>query len=145
MGARPPQDAGPSAGAPRGLLALLTTSMGLANLMLFALGALGPLLLDDLGVSRAGLGSFAALSYGTAAALSLYSGHLTDLMGGRRTLTLLLVTVAAAFGVLAAGGSLGWLLLALLLSVPGVAALSFAEPLLLAIGEPAELARATGT
>ena len=116
MGAKPPQDAGPSAGAPRGLLALLTTSMGLANLMLFALGALGPLLLDDLGVSRAGLGSFAALSYGTAAALSLYSGHLTDLMGGRRTLTLLLVTVAAAFGVLAAGGSLGWLLLALLLA-----------------------------
>lgn len=101
---------------PRGLVPLLTTSMGLANFMLFALGALGPSLLDELDISRAGLGSFAALSYGTAAALSLYSGHLTDLLGGRRTLTLLLVTVAVAFAVLALGGAYGWLLLALLLA-----------------------------
>lgn len=36
------------------------------------------------------------------------------------------------------------LLLAVLLSVPGFAALSFAEPLLLVIGEPPELAQATG-
>lgn len=71
------------------------------------------------------------------------------------TLVLMLGGVLTAVGVLVAyaRGSgearipelyRSGLLLALLLSVPGFAALSFGEGLLLAIGEPPELARATG-
>ncbi|MEE1938038.1 MFS transporter [Streptomyces sp. TRM 70361] len=110
---------------PGGLLPLLTAGMGLAMFVLFALGALGPRLLGELEISRSQLGTLTALAFGTASVLSLYTGHLTDILGGRRTLTALLVTVAAAFTVLSLGGEYGWLLLALLLA--GIAQ-AFANP-----------------
>ena len=110
------RDTGGGAGGPRGILTLLTGSMGLAMFVLFALGALAPLLVAELGISRAQLGALTAVGFGTAAALSLVSGHLTDRTGGRTALVALLVTVAAAFAVLAAGGAYGWMLLALVLA-----------------------------
>lgn len=115
----------PTGSARRGLVPLLTGSMGLAMFVLFALGALGPLLIGELGISRSQLGTLTALAFGTASVLSLYAGHVTDLIGGRRALLALLVTVAAAFTVLSAGGSYGWLLLALVLAG---AAQAFANP-----------------
>ncbi|MFI7502182.1 MFS transporter [Streptomyces sp. NPDC049687] len=103
-------------GLPRALLPLLTASMGLSMFVLFALGALGPTLLSDLGISRSQLGSLTAVAFGTASLLSLFSGHLTDLIGGRRALLILLVTVAVVFAVLSAGDGYGWLLAGLVLA-----------------------------
>jgi predicted MFS family arabinose efflux permease len=102
--------------SPGGLVALLTTGMGLAMFVLFAMGALGPRLLDELDITRYQLGILTAVAFGTASLLSLYAGHLTDLIGGRRALVAMLITVAAAFAVLAAGGSYAWLLPALVLA-----------------------------
>ncbi|PJE94185.1 MFS transporter [Streptomyces carminius] len=102
--------------APAGLLPLLTAGMGLAMFVLFALGALGPWLLGELEISRSQLGTLTASAFGTASVLSLCTGHLTDLLGGRRTLTALLVAVAAAFTVLSLGGGYGRLLLAVVLA-----------------------------
>ncbi|MFP8906848.1 MFS transporter [Streptomyces atacamensis] len=99
--------------------------MGLAMLVLFALGALGPSLLGELGISRSRLGALTALAFGTASVLSLCAGHFTDLLGGRQALVALLATVAAAFALLALGGDLVRLLLALLLAG---AAQAFANP-----------------
>ncbi|MFP8963030.1 MFS transporter [Streptomyces nanhaiensis] len=99
--------------------------MGLAMLVLFALGALGPSLLGELGISRSRLGALTALAFGTASVLSLCAGHFTDLMGGRQALVALLATVAAAFALLALGGDPVRLLLALLLAG---AAQAFANP-----------------
>ncbi|MFH0244669.1 MFS transporter [Streptomyces sp. HK10] len=110
---------------PGGLVPLLTTGMGLAMFVLFALGSLGPSLLHELGISRSQFGALTALAFGTASVLSLYTGHVTDLLGGRWTLVALLITVAAAFTVLALGGAYVWLLLALLLAG---AAQAFANP-----------------
>lgn len=101
---------------PPGLLTLTTTSMGLSMFVLFALGALGPALLADLGISRSQLGSLPAVAFGTAGLLSLFSGHLTDLMGGRRLLLVLLTAVACAFTVLALAGGYGPLLAGLVLA-----------------------------
>lgn len=110
---------------PKLLVSLLTTGMALSMLVLFALGTLGPLLRDELGISRTQLGALPALAFGTASVLSLFSGHVTDIVGGRRALVALLVTVAVAFAVLSAGGTFGWLLVALF--VAG-AAQAFANP-----------------
>ncbi|MFF8828815.1 MFS transporter [Streptomyces sp. NPDC015131] len=101
---------------PRGLLALTTTSMALSMFVLFAFGALGPALLDDLGLSRSQLGSLPAVAFGTATVLSLVSGHLTDLVGGRRALLALLTTVALAFTVLSRAAGYGALLAGLVLA-----------------------------
>ncbi|WP_158239041.1 MFS transporter [Streptomyces barkulensis] len=98
------------------MVPLLATGMGLAMFVLFALGALGPSLLGELGIPRSLLGALTALAFGAASVLSLCTGHITDLMGGRRTLVGLLATVAAAFALLALGGDLVRLLLALLLA-----------------------------
>ncbi|WP_406863612.1 MFS transporter [Streptomyces sp. HUAS MG47] len=101
---------------PGGLLTLTTTSMGLSMFVLFAFGALGPTLLGDLGISRSQLGSLPAVAFGTASVLSLFSGHLTDMMGGRRSLLALLLTVALAFTVLSLAEGYGWLLAGLVLA-----------------------------
>ncbi|MFE3092476.1 MFS transporter [Streptomyces sp. NPDC059248] len=110
---------------PKGLVGLLTTGMGLAMFVLFALGALGPSLLAELDITRSQLGTLTAVAFGTASLLSLYAGHLTDLLGGRWTLVAMLVTIAVAFTALSAGGTYGWLLVALVLA--GLAQ-AFANP-----------------
>ncbi|KNB50886.1 hypothetical protein AC230_20245 [Streptomyces caatingaensis] len=107
------------------MLPLVTTSMGLSMFVLYAVGALGPTLLADLGISRSQLGSLTAVAFGTASLLSLVSGHLADVVGGRRALLALLLTVALAFAVLALGDGYGWLLAGLVLA--GVAQ-AFANP-----------------
>ncbi|CAM5278795.1 hypothetical protein GCM10010329_78540 [Streptomyces spiroverticillatus] len=123
-----PRDAAPSApvaSAPRSLLPLVTGGMGLSMFVLYALGALGPFLIEDLSLSGSQLGLLTAVTFGTATVLSLYAGQLTELLGARRAFTLLLVLVAAGFTVLATAGSYGFLLVGLVL---GGAAQSLANP-----------------
>ncbi|TXS51890.1 MFS transporter [Streptomyces sp. t39] len=99
--------------------------MGLSMFVLYAIGALGPFLVDDLGLSGPRLGLLTAVTFGTAALLSLYAGHVADLVGGRRALALLLALVACAFAALTASHTYGLLLAALVL---GGAAQSLANP-----------------
>lgn len=84
------------AGAGRQLTALLTCAMAFSMLQLFLLGALGPRLVTELGVSPAGLGLTTTIGFGTAAVLSPAGGRIVDRIGPRRSLVVLLILSAAA-------------------------------------------------
>ncbi|WP_229758893.1 MFS transporter [Peterkaempfera bronchialis] len=111
--------------APRSFVPLLTGGMGLSMFVLYAIGTLGPFIIDDLGISRYQLGLLTAVAFGTATVLSLYAGHLTDLIGGRRAFAALLALIAVDFALLASTRTYGLLLGALVLA--GVAQ-SLANP-----------------
>jgi predicted MFS family arabinose efflux permease len=74
-----------------GFTVALTGIMIGAALLTPAIGVLGPLLIDDLGLSRASLGVIASLIPLTGAATAPFSGALVDRFGGRR-LSMLLFT-----------------------------------------------------
>ncbi|MDJ1133662.1 MFS transporter [Streptomyces iconiensis] len=107
------------------LVVLLTGGMGLSMFVLYAIGALGPFLIEDLGISRSQLGLLTSVTFASATLLSLLAGHTTDLLGGRRAFVLLLLLVAAAFALLTATTTYALLLGALVL---GGAAQSLANP-----------------
>ena len=73
----------------------LTVSMGIGPFVIGAMGALSPLIVPDLGLSRTELGSLATVAFGMAAATSVLGGRQADVLGGRTVL----------FGVFAAGGT----------------------------------------
>ncbi|MFJ3933350.1 MULTISPECIES: MFS transporter [unclassified Streptomyces] len=99
---------GTSASAPtahrgdRRLVVLLTGAMAFSMLQLFLLGALGPRLVADLGVSPTVLGLTTTIGFGTAALLSPIGGRIVDLTGPRRSLVLLLTASAAALAAIGA-------------------------------------------
>ncbi|MFI8520099.1 MFS transporter [Streptomyces sp. NPDC085481] len=92
------------------LTALLTCAMAFSMLQLFLLGALGPRLVDDMGVSPAVLGLTTTVGFGTAALLSPVGGRIVDRTGPRRSLVLLLVASAAALALIGAAPGAGLLL-----------------------------------
>ncbi|MFE9043492.1 MFS transporter [Streptomyces sp. NPDC007818] len=96
----------------RGLTALLTTAMAFSMLQLFLLGALGPRLVDRLGVSETVLGLTTTVGFGTAAVLSPVGGRIVDRVGPRRSLVALLVLSAVALGLIGAAPGPGLLLAA---------------------------------
>ncbi|GAA3155520.1 hypothetical protein GCM10010521_49260 [Streptomyces rameus] len=102
--------------APRALVPVLTGGMGLSMLVLYAIGSLGPYIVDDLGISRSGVGFLPAVAFGTATVMSLYAGHLTDLLGGRRVFIALLAVISADFALLASSHTYALLLVALALA-----------------------------
>ncbi|MFE0648463.1 MFS transporter [Streptomyces sp. NPDC059534] len=87
---------------PRGLTALLTTAMAFSMMQLFLLGALGPRLVDGLGVSETLLGLTTTVGFGTAAVLSPAGGRIVDRVGPRRALVALLAVSGAALGLIGA-------------------------------------------
>nr|WP_323187896.1 MFS transporter [Streptomyces sp. NBC_01264] len=93
-----------------GLTALLTGAMAFSMLQLFLLGALGPRLVEELGVSPAVLGWTTTVGFGTAAVLSPLGGRLVDRIGPRRSLVLLLSVSAAALALIGAAPGTGFLL-----------------------------------
>ncbi|MFF8809604.1 MFS transporter [Streptomyces omiyaensis] len=107
--------AGTGEGTARGLTALLTTAMAFSMLQLFLLGALGPRLVDGLGVSETVLGLTTTVGFGTAAVLSPVGGRLVDRVGARRALVALLVLAAVALGLIGAAPGPGLLLVAVAL------------------------------
>ncbi|MET9854835.1 MFS transporter [Streptomyces sp. NPDC006450] len=108
--------AGGPAGGPRGdLTALLTAAMAFSMLQLFLLGALGPRLVGELGVSPVVLGWTTTVGFGTAAVLSPPGGRLVDRIGPRRSLVLLLSVSAAALALIGAAPGPGFLLAAVAL------------------------------
>ncbi|MEU9234189.1 MFS transporter [Streptomyces subrutilus] len=97
-------------GRARGLTALLTCAMAFSMLQLFLLGALGPRLVGELGISPAVLGLTTTVGFGTAAALSPAGGRVVDRVGPRRSLVLLLLVSAVALALIGAAPGAGLLL-----------------------------------
>ncbi|MFV6028891.1 MFS transporter [Streptomyces sp. NPDC056264] len=111
--AEAPADTG--AGPVRGLTALLTTAMAFSMMQLFLLGALGPRLVDRLGVTETVLGLTTTVGFGTAAVLSPVGGRLVDRVGPRRALVALLALSAVALGLIGSAPGPGLLLVAVAL------------------------------
>ncbi|CAM5244816.1 MFS transporter [Streptomyces tanashiensis] len=105
----------PGEGAVRGLTALLTTAMAFSMMQLFLLGALGPRLVDRLGVSETVLGLTTTVGFGTAAVLSPAGGRIVDRVGPRRALVTLLALSAVALALIGAAPGSGLLLVAVAL------------------------------
>ncbi|MEU6019095.1 MFS transporter [Streptomyces sp. NPDC047515] len=111
--AKATSESGRSAGA--GLTVLLTCAMAFSMLQLFLLGALGPRLVDDLGISPTMLGLTTTIGFGTAALLSPGGGRIVDRIGPRRALVVLLVVSAAALALIGAAPGAALLLAAVAL------------------------------
>ncbi|MGA9693998.1 MAG: MFS transporter, partial [Pseudonocardiaceae bacterium] len=95
-----------------GLVVVLTLAMALPMLVLYAIGALGPQLVTDLGVDRTELGALPAGAFAVAAVLSLWSGRIVDRMGTRGAGAALFFVVAVSFATMALAGGLGLLVVA---------------------------------
>jgi predicted MFS family arabinose efflux permease len=105
-----------------GLAVILTLAMACATFLGSAISVLAPFLVDDLGVSRAGLGWLFTAIAAVGAVGSMVAGGVTDTVGGRRVLAGLYVLVALAVLAAAAAPSYLWLVaVALLAGIPNAA------------------------
>ncbi|MEN8651899.1 MFS transporter [Streptomyces sp. 21So2-11] len=133
------------AGAEGRLTALLTCAMAFSMLQLFLLGAFGPRLVDDLGISPSVLGLTTTIGFGTAAALSPMSGRVVDRIGPRRALVALLLVSAAALVLIGAAPGAGFLLGAVALGgLPQALANPATNKAILAAVSPARRGAVTG-
>jgi len=107
------------------LAGTLAAAMAASMLPLFIVGSLGIFVIGDLHISRSALGGLVSIAFGTAALLSIYSGQLVDLIGGRSALVVLFTMVAVDFVLMSLATTYAWLLGAFAL---GGAAQSLANP-----------------
>ncbi|MFE7773257.1 MFS transporter [Streptomyces sp. NPDC057445] len=129
----------------RGLTVLLTCAMAFSMLQLFLLGALGPRLVDELGISATVLGLTTTIGFGTAAVLSPVSGRIVDRIGARRGLVVLLAVTAAALAAIGAAPGTGLLLAAVALGgLPQALANPATNKAILAAVPPARRGAVTG-
>ncbi|MFB6876973.1 nitrate/nitrite transporter [Streptomyces sp. NPDC056323] len=134
-----------ASGAGRSLTALLTCAMAFSMLQLFLLGALGPRLVDELGISPATLGLTTTIGFGTAAALSPVGGRIVDRIGPRRSLVALLLVSASALALIGAASGTGFLLAAVALGgLPQALANPATNKAILAAVVPARRGSVTG-
>ncbi|MFB6524117.1 nitrate/nitrite transporter [Streptomyces sp. NPDC056401] len=141
-----PVATGVADGSTGGLTALLTGAMAFSMLQLFLLGALGPRLVGELGVSPAVLGWTTTVGFGTAAVLSPLGGRLVDRIGPRRSLVLLLSVSAAALALIGAAPGPGFLLAAVGLGgLPQALANPATNKAILAAVPPGRRGSVTGT
>ncbi|OPC85344.1 arabinose ABC transporter permease [Embleya scabrispora] len=84
--------------------------MAFSMLQLFLIGALGPRIVDELGVSPAALGLTTTVGFGVAAVLSPVGGRVVDRLGPRRCLVALLVVSALALALIESAPGAGLLL-----------------------------------
>ncbi|WP_405699959.1 MULTISPECIES: MFS transporter [unclassified Streptomyces] len=133
------------AGAEGRLTALLTGAMAFSMLQLFLLGALGPRLVGELGVSPTALGLTTAIGFATAAVLSPVGGRMVDRTGPRRSLVVLLLVSAAALALIGAAPGPGFLLAAVALGgLPQALANPATNKAILAAVPPARRGSVTG-
>jgi sugar phosphate permease len=102
----------PGPGARAMLVAVLLLTMTVGIGMQFAIPVLGPLIMPDLGLSRAQLGAVTTLFFLVGAATSTSAGRWTDRVGGRRSLFATHLSAGLAFAIAAQAGSLALLLVA---------------------------------
>ncbi|MEV7468116.1 MFS transporter [Streptomyces kronopolitis] len=93
--------AGPRGAGP-GVTVLLTAAMAFSMVQLFLIGALGPRLVGELGISRTVLGLTTTAGFGTAALLSPVAGRLVDRVGPRRCLVALLLLASVSLALIGA-------------------------------------------
>ncbi|MFF5213280.1 MFS transporter [Streptosporangium sp. NPDC000396] len=84
----------------RWVTVLLTTTMSVSMLQLFLIGALGPRLVGEAGISRTAIGLTTTAGFGAAALLSLTAGRWVDRLGARRCLVALLLLAATALALI---------------------------------------------
>ncbi|WP_172386838.1 MFS transporter [Streptomyces sp. MNP-20] len=119
--------------------------MAFSMLQLFLLGALGPRLVDGLGVSPTTLGLTTTIGFGTAAVLSPVGGRVVDRVGPRRALAALLLLSAVALALIGAAPGAGFLLAAVALGgLPQALANPATNKAILASVEPARRGAVTG-
>ncbi|PWS46734.1 MFS transporter, partial [Streptomyces sp. ZEA17I] len=127
------------------MTALLTCAMAFSMLQLFLIGALGPRLVDGLGISPTMLGLTTTVGFGTAAVLSPGGGRMVDRIGPRRALVLLFLLSAAALALIGAAPGAGLLLGAVALGgIPQALANPATNKAILATVEPARRGAVTG-
>lgn len=102
----------------------LTLAMAMGTFTQHILGVLGPLIMEDLEISRATLGALTTAFFAAAALCSPIAGPLVDRLGGHRLLVALFVITGIAFAWIATAPSLWWMLPALGLAGAGCAAIN---------------------
>ncbi|MFD5512456.1 MFS transporter [Streptomyces sp. NPDC127051] len=145
MGERTASEKTAGAAADGRLTALLTSAMAFSMLQLFLLGAFGPRLVDELGISPTVLGLTTTIGFGTAAVLSPVGGRMVDRTGPRRCLVVLLLVSAAALALIGAAPGPGFLLAAVALGgLPQALANPATNKAILAAVPPARRGSVTG-
>ncbi|MEU5209939.1 MFS transporter [Streptomyces sp. NPDC020742] len=94
---------------------LLTSAMAFSMMQLFLIGALGPRLVAELGMSRTVLGLTTTAGFGAAALLSPVAGRLVDRVGPRRCLVVLLLLAGVSLALIGAAPGTAALLAAVAL------------------------------
>jgi predicted MFS family arabinose efflux permease len=102
------------AGWRRGFGLTLALAMAIGPVLQYTLSALGPLIVSDLGLSRAQFGSLATLTFVAAALSALFVGRWTDRVGARGLMAFLFVGAGLSLLGAAAAPSYAWLLVAVL-------------------------------
>ncbi|MFJ4468370.1 MFS transporter [Streptomyces sp. NPDC089424] len=132
-------------GAGGALTALLTCAMAFSMMQLFLLGALGPRLVTELGVSPTVLGLTTTVGFATATVLSPVGGRVVDRVGPRRCLVALLAVSALALALIGAAPGTGLLLAAVALGgVPQALANPATNKAILAVVPPVRRGSVTG-
>ncbi|WP_424533477.1 MFS transporter [Sphaerisporangium viridialbum] len=138
---------GPANGTTRrqGVTVLLVAVMGVSMAQLFLIGALGPRLVEEAGISRSVLGLTTTAGFGVAALLSLSAGRWVDRLGARRCLVTLLLLAAAALALIGSASGAPMLLAAVALGgLPQALANPATNKVILAVVEPARRGAVTG-
>lgn len=134
-----------STGPGPSVIVLLTCAMAFSMMQLFLLGALGPRLVGELGISRTVLGLTTTAGFGIAASLSPVAGRLVDRVGPRRCLVALLLTAAAALAMIGAAPGPTVLLIAVALGgLPQALANPATNKVILGAFPPARRGSVTG-
>lgn len=112
-----PQDGGsPASVTVPGFVATLAVAMGIGPLLIYGLSAAGPLVIADLGLTRAQFGSFATVAFAAAAISSGVFARFVDVHSERRTMSALFVGSAVALALAALAGSYWALIVAVVFS-----------------------------
>lgn len=96
--------------------ATLLITMTASAFQIFALAVLASSLIDDLDMSRAQLGLVGSINTLVGAGTAPITGRLTDRIGARRSVVLVLVISAVAMALMAASPNLWWLALSALVA-----------------------------
>lgn len=105
-----------------GFAATLALSMAIGPFAFISISALAPLIVSELGLTRAQLGSVATFVFAAAAASSVLAGRQVDVLGGRAMLLWIFASGSLAAAITSGAQSLSWLWLGSLVAGAGMGA-----------------------